>query len=242
MMVTSEGRSGGKAGGVPGEDGVTERTVLRWAVMKTLLLVGATGLVGRAVLRRALEDTTIERVIAPTRRPLEIEHLRLENPVVDFDALPTDAAWWRADAVICTLGTTIKKAGSRAAFLKVDYEYPLAVARCARAQGAGAYALTSSMGANATSRAFYLRTKGETERDLSAYGYPSLTIVRPSLIGGERGERRWAEALGLRVLAALGPVLPRRYRIVPAERIAAGLLAAARAAALGVRIVESEEI
>lgn len=210
--------------------------------MKTLLLVGATGLVGQAVLRQALADASIERVIAPTRRALELRHARLENPTVDFDALPTTAAWWQVDAVICTLGTTIKKAGSQAAFRKVDYEYPLAVARCARAQGAGAYALTSSMGAKATSRTFYLRTKGETERDLATCGYPSLTLVRPSLIGGERGERRWAEALGLKVFAALEPMLPRRYRIAPAERIAATLLAAVREARPGVRVVESEEI
>ena len=210
--------------------------------MKTLLLVGATGLVGQAVLRQALADASIERVIAPTRRALELRNARLENPTVDFDALPTSAAWWQVDAVICTLGTTIKKAGSQAAFRKVDYEYPLAVARCARAHGAGAYALTSSMGAKATSRTFYLRTKGETERDLATCGYPSLTLVRPSLIGGERGERRWAEALGLKLFAVLGPVLPRRYRIAPAERIAATLLAAVRAARPGVRVVESEEI
>lgn len=210
--------------------------------MKTLLLVGATGLVGQAVLRQALADASIARVIAPTRRELELRHARLENPTVDFDALPAEAAWWQVDAVICTLGTTIKQAGSRAAFRKVDYEYPLSVARCARAHGAGAYALTSSMGAKATSRAFYLRTKGEVERDLAACGYESLTLVRPSLIGGERGERRWAEALGLKIFAALGPVLPRRYRIAPAERIAATLLAAVRAARPGVRVVESEEI
>jgi uncharacterized protein YbjT (DUF2867 family) len=210
--------------------------------MKTLLLVGATGLVGQAVLRQALADASIARVIAPTRRALELRHARLENPTVDFDALPAEAAWWQVDAVICTLGTTIKQAGSRAAFRKVDYEYPLAVARCARAHGAGAYALTSSMGAKATSRAFYLRTKGEVERDLATCGYESLTLVRPSLIGGERGERRWAEALGLKIFAALGPVLPRRYRIAPAERIAATLLAAVRSARPGVRVVESEEI
>jgi uncharacterized protein YbjT (DUF2867 family) len=210
--------------------------------MKTLLLVGATGLVGQEVLRQALADASIERVIAPTRRALELRHARLENPTVDFDALPTTAAWWQVDAVICTLGTTIKKAGSQAAFRKVDYEYPLAVARGARAHGAGAYALTSSMGAKATSRTFYLRTKGETERDLVTCGYPSLTLVRPSLIGGERGERRWEEALGLKLFAALGPVLPRRYRIAPAERIAATLLAAVRAARPGVRVVESEDI
>jgi uncharacterized protein YbjT (DUF2867 family) len=210
--------------------------------MKTLLIVGATGLVGRAVLRLALADTAIGRVVAPTRRALEVRHDKLVNPVVDFDALPAGAEWWRVDAVICTLGTTIKKAGSQAAFRKVDYEYPLAVARLARTAGVATYALVSSLGANAKSRTFYLRTKGETERDLAGAGFASLTVLRPSLIGGERDERRWGEALGLKLFAALGPLLPRRYRIAPAERIAARLLASVISAQPGVRIVESEAI
>jgi uncharacterized protein YbjT (DUF2867 family) len=173
---------------------------------------------------------------------LEVRHDKLVNPVVDFDALPAGAEWWRVDAVICTLGTTIKKAGSQAAFRKVDYEYPLALARLARTAGVASYALVSSLGANAKSRTFYLRTKGETERDLAGAGFASLTVVRPSLIGGERDERRWGEALGLKLFAALAPLLPRRYRIAPAERIAARLLASVISAQPGVRIVESEAI
>ena len=87
-----------------------------------------------------------------------------------------------------------------------------------------------------------MRTKGETERDLASEGFTSLTFVRPSLIGGKREDQRWAEALGLKAFAMLAPVLPRRYRIAPAERIAAGLLAAVRVAKLGVNVVESEAI
>lgn len=210
--------------------------------MKTLLLVGATGLVGLEVVRQALADRAIERVVALTRRPLELRHLRLENQVVDFDALPTEAAWWNVDAVICTLGTTMRQAGSRAAFRKVDHDYVLAVARQARAHGAEVFALTSSLGAKAGSGNFYLRTKGEIECDLSAEGFTSLTFVRPSLIGGKREKQRWPEALGLKVFAVMAPVLPRRYRIAPAERIAASLLAAVRAGLPGVRVVESEAI
>lgn len=210
--------------------------------MKTVMIVGATGLVGSAVIRMALADASITRVVVPSRRPLGLQHGKLVNPVVDFDALPPGADWWRVDAVVCTLGTTIRKAGSQAAFRKVDYRYPLEVARLARAAGAAAYAFTSSMGANAKSRSFYLRTKGETERDLAGVGFASLTLLRPSLIGGERDEQRRGEALGLKILSALEPLLPRRYRIVPAERIAAMLLASVMAARPGVRIVESETI
>ena len=209
--------------------------------MTTLLLAGASGLVGQAALRQALGDARVRTVIAPSRRPLPA-HARLHNPVVDFDALPADAAWWSADAVICTLGTTIRDAGSRAAFRKIDLDYPLTIARLAQRHGARAFALTSASGANPESRIFYSRIKGELERELAAMGFDSLTIVRPSLLGGERAQRRPAEYLGLKLLSALGPVLPRRYRVVPAEAVAGTMLRAALAARPGVAYVESEAI
>ena len=157
-------------------------------------------------------------------------------------ALPADAPWWAVDGVMYTLGTTIKKAGSQPAFRLVDHDYPLAVATLARRRGTASCALVSSVGANAAARTFYLRTKGETERDLAALNFPSLTILRPSFIGGARAERRPAEALALRVFGAVSGLIPRRYRIVPAARIAQKLLAAALAAAPGIRVVESESI
>lgn len=209
--------------------------------MKTLLLVGATGLVGQSVLRQALSDPRVGRVIAPTRRALPAQP-RLENPLVDFNALPADAPWWAVDGVICTLGTTIKQAGSQAAFRQVDHDYPLAAAALARRHGATAYALTSSVGANAASRTFYLRTKGETERALGHVGFSSLTLVRPSFIGGERQARRSLERIALAFFNGIGRLLPRRYRVVPAERIARTLLEAAIAAAPGTHVVESEAI
>ncbi|WP_199698882.1 Rossmann-fold NAD(P)-binding domain-containing protein [Oleomonas cavernae] len=139
--------------------------------MTTLLLVGATGLVGQHTLALALADPRVTKVVAPTRRPLPAGP-KLENPVVDFDALPEDAPWWQAGAVICTLGTTQKIAGSQAAFRKVDYDYPLAVARLARRHSTPAYALTSSVGASARSPSFYLRTKGSWRRNWPASALP----------------------------------------------------------------------
>jgi uncharacterized protein YbjT (DUF2867 family) len=209
--------------------------------MPTLLLVGASGLVGQSVLAQALADPRIGRLVAPTRRPLAT-YPKLTNPLVDFDALPADAPWWAVDAVICTLGTTLKKAGSPAAFRRVDHDYPLAVATLARHHGAAAFALTSSVGADASARTFYLRTKGDTENALRALAFPSLTLVRPSIIGGARTERRPLETLALCVFTALPFLLPRRYRIVPAERIARALLASALAAHPGTHTVESEAI
>jgi uncharacterized protein YbjT (DUF2867 family) len=209
--------------------------------MTRLMLVGATGLVGQSVLRQALTHPQVEQVIAPTRRLLP-PHARLFNPVADFEALPTEAGWWNVDAVICTLGTTIKAAGSQAAFRRVDHDYPLQVAQIARKHGAKAFALNSALGADAASRVFYSRTKGELERDLRVLGYPSLTLVRPGLIGGDRHESRPAEQIGVRVSQWLRPLLPARYRVVPAERIAFHLLQAALSAQPGVRVVMSEDI
>ncbi len=209
--------------------------------MKTLLLVGATGLVGDSVLAQALADPRVGKVVAPTRRPL-LTRPRLENPVVDFGALPADARWWATDGVICTLGTTIRKAGSREAFRKVDHDYPLAVAALARQHGATAYALTSSIGASVNSSAFYLRTKGETERALESVGFPSLTIVRPSFIGGDRQEPRPMERIALGFFGGISQLLPRRWRVISAERIARCLIDAALIARPGVHVVESEAI
>ena len=206
-----------------------------------LLLVGATGLVGREVLRLALADTRVSTVVAPVRKALP-PHAKLHAPLVDFDQFPPDAPWWQADAVICTLGTTMKVAGTRQAFLRVDHDYPLAVARLALAAGTRKYALNSAAGANAASRIFYNRVKGELERDLEQLGFASLTHVRPGLIGGEREEARAGEGAALRILRVLGPVLPPRWRINPAPRIASALLEAAIRAAPGVHVVAPAQL
>jgi uncharacterized protein YbjT (DUF2867 family) len=209
--------------------------------MKKLMLVGATGLVGGHVLQQALADPAVALVVAPTRKPLTPQP-RLLNPVVDFERLPEDAEWWAVDAVVCTLGTTVRVAGSQAAFYKVDHDHPLEVAYLARRHGARAFALNSALGADTASRVFYSRTKGETERDLQAVGYPSLTLVRPGLIGGQRQESRPLEQLAVNMSKLVQPLLPRRYRVVPAERVAQHLLQAALAATPGVHVLPSEAL
>jgi uncharacterized protein YbjT (DUF2867 family) len=209
--------------------------------MTTLMLVGATGLVGGAVLRQAQDDARVTRIVAPTRRGLP-PHPKLDNPLVDFQDLPAQAAWWAVDGVICTLGTTIRKAGSQESFHRVDHGYPLAVARLARQHGARAFALNSATGADPRSRLFYNRLKGEVEEALRGVGFPSLTIVRPALIGGDRDELRPTEFVAMRILRLAHPLLPRRYRMVPHERIASVLLEAAVTASRGEHIIESEAI
>ena len=206
-----------------------------------LLLVGSSGLVGSHVLEMALADPKVSAVVAPTRRALPA-HPKLFAPVVDFDGLPQDAPWWQADAVICTLGTTMRSAGSQEAFRRVDHDYPLAVATLARQHGTPCHVLNSAVGADAGSRFFYYGVKGELERDLAALGFASLTHVRPGLIGGPRQEKRTGERAMGAVLALLGPVLPRRWRINPAPRIAHALLDAALQARPGVHIVGAEQL
>lgn len=206
-----------------------------------LLLVGSTGLVGHEVLALALAHPDIAEVVAPVRR-VAVAHPKLLAPVVDFDALPEQAAWWRADAVICTLGTTLRAAGSREAFRRVDHDYPLAVAKLARRQQCPTYALNSALGADPHSRFFYNRVKGELERELGELGFDSLSLVRPGLIGGRRTEYRGGERAAQLALGLLGPVLPRAWRINPAERIAQALIESVLSPAPGTRIVSSDRL
>lgn len=207
-----------------------------------LMLVGASGLVGQQVLRQALANSEVSRLIAPTRRPLTPAS-RLENPIVDFEHLPARADWWKVDAVICTLGTTMAQAGSQAAFRRVDHDYPLAVARLARTAGATAFVLNSALGAAADSRVFYNRVKGEVEHAMAGLGYPSLTLVRPSLLnGGTRTDGRPGERVALLFAGVFRPVLPARYRAVATVAVARTLLTAAIAQAPGVQVIESERI
>lgn len=209
--------------------------------MKRILILGATGLVGQQVLAQALADPSVAQVVAPTRRALT-PHPKLLNPIVDFKALP-QADWWTADAVVCCLGTTLKLAGSPAAFREVDHDHVLAAARLARSAGTPTFALNSSLGASAGSGNLYLRTKGETENDLAALGFTSLTLVRPSLLdGGPRPDVRPGEAVGLWLSRLARPLIPVRYRAVRTEAVARALMQAVRQAKPGRYFVENAEI
>lgn len=204
------------------------------------MLVGATGVVGSHVLAAALDDPRFAKVVAPTRRALTA-HARLLNPVVDFARLAADASWWNVDAVICTLGTTIKAAGSQAAFATVDCELPVQIARLARQAGATRFALNSALGASHTGN-FYLRTKARAEAGIRATGFEYFTIVRPSLIDAKREQTRPAEFAGIIVARALKPLIPRRYRAVKPDQIARALIDGVLAKSPGERIVESEQL
>jgi uncharacterized protein YbjT (DUF2867 family) len=205
-----------------------------------LLLLGATGAVGSQVLQLALADPRIRRVIAPTRTPLA-PHPKLENPLPDFSRLPANAAWWQVDAVICALGSTLKQAGTQAAFAAVDRDLPLTIAALARACGATRFALNSSLGADINGN-FYLRTKAEAEAGIRKLAYPYYTIVRPSLIDTARRQSRPAETAGLWLARLLRPLLPARYRAVKAAWIARALLEGVLRDTRGVQIIDSAQL
>ncbi|MDY0000379.1 MAG: NAD-dependent epimerase/dehydratase family protein [Polyangia bacterium] len=197
---------------------------------RTALIVGSTGLVGSHLLGQLLDEAAYDRVIAIGRRAVGAEpRPRLVEKLVDFERLSETAGDWEAQDLFLCLGTTMAVAGSREAFRRVDHDYTLETARLARERGARRFGLVSSIGAAAGARSFYLRVKGETERDLETLGYESMHIFRPSLLLGERAERRRGEAAGGATARAMSWAMVgalRKYRPIPAERVAAAMLAA----------------
>jgi uncharacterized protein YbjT (DUF2867 family) len=207
-----------------------------------LLLLGATGLVGSKTLKLALSSELVSTVIAPTRKPLAPSD-RLVNPVgLDLEELIPTLMSYKPDAVVCALGTTQAIAGSKEAFRYVDYELPLAFGKAAYTAGVETYAIVTAMGASPDSMSFYYRTKGEVERDIQKIAFQSLTICRPSLVGGERNKARAAEGAVLGLLRFFAPILPKKLRINPADAIAAKLLDAVIVAKLGCRWINSQEM
>jgi uncharacterized protein YbjT (DUF2867 family) len=200
-----------------------ERTAAR-----VVALAGATGLVGRAILEGLLADASVAAVHALGRREPGVTHPKLTSHVVDFAALPRLPP---LDEVYLALGTTIKAAGSREAFRSVDFDANLAVARAALAAGARRAGLVSALGADAKSRIFYNRIKGETEDALARLPFEGLVIARPSLLTGDRealGQpARPAERVAAAVGRLLGPLVPAGYRPISAARVARALLARA---------------
>ena len=207
-----------------------------------LLLLGATGLVGRTALKQALAKEAISEVVAPTRRTL-VPQNKLVNPVsLRLDELAPRVKPWDVDAVICALGTTKAKAGSQEAFRYVDYTLPLVFAKAAQGAGVKTFALVSAIGAATNSMFIYARTKGEVERDIQQIGFYSLTICRPSIIAGERSETRIAEGAVLAISRLLAPILPKKFHVNPAPVIAASLLDSVLIARAGCRWIFAEEL
>ena len=205
---------------------------------RTVWLVGATGLVGRETLTALLADDFVSRVVVFVRRASGVQHPKLTERIVDFEQLERAYAGERADAAVCCLGTTIKVAGSKEQFRRVDHDYPLAFARAAYAAGAKRLAVVTALGSSAKSRVFYNRVKGELEQDLEAVPFEALTIARPSLLLGERSEAR----LGEQLFAPFSKLLPARYKGIEGRTVARALVRLLREHQSGRRVVLSDEL
>jgi uncharacterized protein YbjT (DUF2867 family) len=209
---------------------------------KTALIIGATGLIGNLLTHQLVDSPIYEKVKVLVRKSLPWQHPRLQEIQFDFDH--PNGLVTQADDIFCCLGTTIKKAGSQEAFKKVDYQYPLDIARLGLANGATQFAIVTSMGADSTSTFFYNRVKGDVERDLAALNYPSLLIFRPSLLMGSRRQEdsRLAERVAERVMGLLNPLIPDKYKGIQASKVANAMLTTAQQGLTGRHVFESDDL
>lgn len=190
------------------------------------------------MLSLLLEDGGVSRVVVIARRATGARHAKLEEHVFDLGEMKVHAGVFAVDQIVCALGTTIKVAGSQERFRVVDRDYPVIAAKLGKEHGAQHYLLVSAMGANARSRIFYNRVKGEVEQELIALQFRSTTIARPSLLLGDRAEHRPGE----RIAAHLAWLMPPKYKPIEARDVARALVRLAREDAPGVRVVESREL
>lgn len=207
---------------------------------RSVLVIGATGLVGRQCISLLATDPSCSRIVALTRRrendfPVSS---KLQVEVVDFDNLDEHASVFAVDQIICTLGTTMRKTPDQDVYRRIDYGYPLEAAKLGLAHGATHYLVVTALGASSRSRIFYNRLKGELEDALSLLNYRSLTIARPSVLIGDRAEPRRSEKIAWK----LSFITPRKYKPVPSANVARALVNAARDDVPGLRIIENAEM
>jgi uncharacterized protein YbjT (DUF2867 family) len=214
-------------------------------MQKTALIAGASGLIGSQLLPLLLASDRYTKVIAVGRRPIPQVHPKLEQRVLDFDKLEEHAMGLIADDVYCCLGTTMQQAGSKDAFYRVDYLYVVTLAALTARNFAVQLLLVSAMGADATSRIYYNRVKGEAEEAVRQLPFRAIHLFRPSLLLGERNQKRTGEQIGAVLLRLLNPVLLgplRKYRAVPGAVVAQAMVWAAKEDSSGVHVYPSDEI
>ena len=208
---------------------------------KTAIIAGASGLIGRSLTQRLLNSSDYGQVIALVRKPLNIQHDKLKQQVVDFDELADMPDFPKGDDIFCTLGTTIKAAGSQEAFYKVDFTYPYELAKRALKEGANRYFVVSAMGANMKSRYFYNRVKGELEDKVSFLDYRTRYIFKPSLLRGNRTQSRpgekFAQAI-TRIIPFIGPW--KKYHPIHADKVADAIMKVSKQEDKGCYFYESE--
>jgi uncharacterized protein YbjT (DUF2867 family) len=196
---------------------------------KKALVLGATGLVGSELLQQILADDWFAEVLVFVRRPIGISHTKLKEEIIDFDKPETWAEKVKGDVLFSAFGTTIKKAGSKEVQWKIDYTYQYQMAQAAQRNGVPAMVLVSSAGASVNSNIFYSRMKGELDRDIKALGFERFTILKPSILAGNRNEKRAGESVGLVIGKLLG-IIPylNRYKSIPAATVAKAMIQASK--------------
>lgn len=205
---------------------------------RTALVIGGTGLVGGQLVTQLLSSEKYSLIKVLVRQPLDLIHPKLVSVIFNFDR--PDASQVKADDIFCCLGTTMKKAGSKEAFYKVDYTYPYEIAKMGLTNGAARFAIITAMGADAKSMFYYNRVKGDIEEALKQLGYETLLIFRPSLLVGHRPESRLGEKIGERLTAFFKFLIPAKYRAIEAKKVAKAMVAITSSNVKGTLIYESD--
>jgi uncharacterized protein YbjT (DUF2867 family) len=206
------------------------------------LVAGSTGLIGNQLLELLLEDSNYSKVIALSRKQLTLSNPKLENIVLEVAQLDSHQQQLKADDVFCCLGTTMKQAGSKAAFRKVDFDYPLQLAKILNQNGARQFLLVSALGANKNSKIFYNQIKGEVEEAITSIGFKGLHIFRPSLLLGPRKEQRSGEDAAKVFYKIFGFLIPKKYQGLESIKVARAMQALATEDLSGKFIYESDEL
>lgn len=213
--------------------------------MKTALIIGATGLIGSQLLKLLLESNDYDKVVAFVKRDIGFHHPKLIQHSIDFNKPETYQSLIVGDDFFCTIGTTIKKAGSQDAFRKVDFEYPKQFASIAIQNKMTQFLIISSLGANKNSGNFYLKTKGEIEDYLKSCSFESCIVLRPSILLGLREEFRIGEKVGTFLMRLFSFILVgklKRYKPIESETVAEVMMTIAQNNYKGFHIIESDEI
>lgn len=209
---------------------------------KVALIVGATGLIGGQLLELLLTDDRYSKVTALSRKPLSINHSKLDNVVVDFNRLSEYFDRLSADDVFCCLGTTMKQAGSPEAFRKVDFEYPLEIAKITKGLGAKQFLIITALGASKKSSFYYNKVKGEVEEAIGNQGFESYHIFRPSFLQGKRIESRAGEEATKVFFSIFGFLVPKKFKAIDSNKVARAMLMKAKEESRGVFVYESDTL
>lgn len=208
---------------------------------RSALIVGATGLIGNELLHILLDSTRYDRVKVLIRAPIDLQHPKLTKVITNFNELENYEEEFAVHDLFCCLGTTIKRAGSQEQFRKVDFEYPLEVAKLAKKKGVKQFLIITAMGADHNSSIFYNRVKGEIEEALKKIELPSLHIIRPSLLLGKRNEFRFGEKMAAIMSPLFSPLLMgrlRKYRPIHARDVGNAMYQIAQNEQSGVHVYE----